>query len=87
MYPGQRAEAEAWEPTDPPTGDGWQLWETTSEGSPSSPVFATAEALADWCETGATVFGSHRAPRDQWLRIILGDDFAHVEIAPGVIVM
>jgi len=47
-YEGQRAEAEAWEPTDPPKGDGWQLWETVTEGSPISPVFATADALADW---------------------------------------
>lgn len=47
-YEGQRAEAEAWEPTDPPAGDGWQLWETVSEGSPISPVFATADELAAW---------------------------------------
>ncbi|MEH0542988.1 hypothetical protein QA802_07865 [Streptomyces sp. B21-105] len=47
-YPGQRADAEAWEPTDPPEGDGWQLWETVSEGSPVSPVFATADGLAAW---------------------------------------
>ena len=47
-YEGQRAEAEAWEPTEPPEGDGWQLWETVSEGSPISPVFSTAEALAAW---------------------------------------
>jgi hypothetical protein len=47
-YEGQRAEAEAWEPTDPPKGDGWQLWETVSEGSPVSPVFATADGLAGW---------------------------------------
>lgn len=47
-YPGQRAEAEAWEPTDPPKGDGWQLWETVSEGSPISPVFVTAQGLAEW---------------------------------------
>jgi len=47
-YEGQRAEAEAWEPTDPPEGDGWQLWETVSEGSPVSPVFATADELAGW---------------------------------------
>lgn len=47
-YEGQRAEAEAWEPTDPPKGDGWQLWETVSEGSPVSPVFATSDELAAW---------------------------------------
>lgn len=45
-YPGQAAEAEAWEPTDPPEGEGWQLWEGVSEGSPVTPVFATAEELA-----------------------------------------
>lgn len=47
-YPGQRAEAEAWEPTEPPTGDGWQLWETVSEGSPISPAFPTSGALVMW---------------------------------------
>lgn len=47
-YEGQRAEAEAWEPTNPPKGDGWQLWETVFEGSPISPVFASADELAGW---------------------------------------
>ena len=41
-YEGQRAEAEAWKPSEPPMGEGWQLWETVSEGSPVSPVFATS---------------------------------------------
>jgi len=47
-YPGQRAQAEAWERTEPPEGEGWQLWETVSEGSPVSPVFASADELATW---------------------------------------
>lgn len=47
-YPTQRVDAEAWEPTEPPIGDGWQLWETVSEGSPISPVFATDEGLIGW---------------------------------------
>lgn len=50
-YEGQRAEAEAWERTEPPTGEGYQLWETVSEGSPITPVFATAEELARWMTT------------------------------------
>jgi len=61
-YPGQRAEAEAWERTEPPTGEGWQLWETVSEGSPQSPVFATAEELARWLTTGVGV-GTARYPK------------------------
>lgn len=44
--PEQKATYEAWEPTDPPAGEGWQIWETVSEGSPVTPVFATPEALA-----------------------------------------
>ena len=47
-YEGQRAEADAWESTEPPVGEGWQLWETVSEGSPISPAFASAEDLAAW---------------------------------------
>lgn len=30
-----------------PKGDGWQLWQTVSDG-PISPVFATADELIDW---------------------------------------
>lgn len=47
-YEGQRAEAEAWERSEPPMGEGWQLWETVSEGSPISPVFATSGDLVAW---------------------------------------
>jgi len=46
-YPGQRAEAEAWEPKALPEGEGWQLWETVSEGSPLTEVCPSAEHLAD----------------------------------------
>ncbi len=52
-YPGQREAAENWESTEPPTGEGWQLWETTTEGSPVSEVFPTADALVDWLLTDA----------------------------------
>lgn len=39
---------QAAENVEPPTGDGWQLWETVSEGSPISPVFADADGLTVW---------------------------------------
>lgn len=47
-YAAEEAASEAWEREEPPLGVGWQLWETVSEGSPVSPVFATAEDLAAW---------------------------------------
>lgn len=65
-WEGHLAEYEAWEPTPPPTGDGWQLWETVTEGSPVGPVFGNADALAGWLTTpagGAAVgFGSYSEP-------------------------
>lgn len=41
-------EDEPWKATPPPAGPGWQVWETVTEGSPVSPVFATSDELADW---------------------------------------
>lgn len=66
-----KAASEAWKPTEPPHGDGWQMWETTSEGSPISPVLATPEALARWLtDNGASSFGRDTATYDQWLGMI-----------------
>lgn len=39
---------ENWKETEPPEGEGWQVWETVSEGSPITPVFATADALIEY---------------------------------------
>jgi len=57
-YAGQRDEAESWRSTGPPEGEGWQLWETVSEGSPISPVFATGEELAGWMASPAYTWGA-----------------------------
>lgn len=86
-YPGQAADQEAWEPTEPPPGHGWQLWETTSEGSPISPVFASAELLANWCANNATYFGSERASYEEWLGLISGERLAMKQVAPGIVIM
>jgi len=47
--PENKKIAEEWDRRkhEPPKGEGWQVWETVSEGSPVTPVFPTAEALAD----------------------------------------
>jgi hypothetical protein len=59
--PEQKTAEEAWEPTEPPIGEGWQLWETVSEGSPISPVFPAAEGLIDWLCTSYS-WGMHKQP-------------------------
>lgn len=76
-YPGQRAEAEAWEWTQPPEGEGWQLWETVSEGSPISPPYATAEELARWMSSPAYSWGAIKTDADRptyetALRFVMG---------------
>jgi hypothetical protein len=47
-YEGQSDDIEAWQPTEPPTGDGWQLWNTAGDPMPISPVCSTADDLAAW---------------------------------------
>jgi hypothetical protein len=52
---------------DPPKGEGYQLWETTTEGSPMTPVFKTASELAEYCAKNCSVFGSKMWTAVQWL--------------------
>lgn len=63
-----------WQPCEPPEGPGWQLWETVSDGSPITPVFESAEKLAEFCVVGATIFGTMQMCCKEWLRFILGTE-------------
>jgi hypothetical protein len=66
---------DAWEETEPPAGEGYQIWETVSEGSPVSPVFASPEDLACWM-----VNNDNSVTRDTtyggWLKFIKGPGWA-----------
>lgn len=49
----------------------FMMYEDTSEGTPLSPAFATAEELARWlADTNASAFADMTATYDQWLRTI-----------------
>lgn len=63
---------------EPPKGEGFQLWETTSEGSPISPVFKTLDELCEWCEDNATVFADIKATKEEW-KEMLEKDFVHYQ--------
>lgn len=65
--------AEEWEGTDPPEGEGYQLWETVSEGSPITPVFATLDELLDHLPTTNHGTAGARWSREEWERILTGD--------------
>lgn len=77
IWPSKRAKKayESWEASEPPIGEGYQMWETVSAGSPISPVFAEPEALAAylvkraWGTDGGTSY-------DQWMRFIVGKGWA-----------
>lgn len=51
----------------------YMMYETTSEGTPKSPAFATPEELAQWLAyTGASIFADYCAGYDEWLEIAKG---------------
>lgn len=89
-YP--KVELPEWKPTpwqkEPPVGIGWQMWETTSEGSPISPVCETPEALARWlADHSASAFGRQTATYEQWLAMIRGGGHAPSMVVDGGRVM
>ena len=63
IKPEFQKQHEAWRRTDPPEGDGWQVWQTVGEGSPITPVFPTAETLVDYLSTYGTIWDQERATR------------------------
>lgn len=66
------------------TATGWCMYETTSEGTPISPVFETPEELARWlADTRASTFGyDSTATYEQWLQMI-GAGWAPSAVATG----
>lgn len=53
------------------TATGWCMYETTSEGTPISPVFETPEELAHWlADNGASSFGHNTATYEHWLGMV-----------------
>jgi len=76
--------SDEWEGFDPPKGPGYQLWETTSEGSAMSPVFETPEELARWlADTGASSFGSSTESYETWLDFVRGPGWAPSAVSTG----
>jgi len=84
--PAVKDDHDAWTATEPPEGPGYQVWETTSEGSPISPVFTTPEELAAWMAAQYP----EDANAEQWMKFITGPGWAPSFVAdehgfrPGV---
>jgi hypothetical protein len=69
---GDRPKAEQYMPAWPEgTATHWQMYETTTEGTPISPIMESPEALARWlADNGASAFADQRATYEQWLATI-----------------
>jgi len=50
---------------EPPVGEGYQLWETTSEGSPCTPVFTTLDELCEYAEKNVSTFADIMATKEE----------------------
>lgn len=69
---------------DPPEGEAYQLWSTTTEGHPMSPPFETPEELAQWLvDNKISSFGYSTCTYEEWLRFIKGPGWAPSGIMMG----
>ena len=67
-YPDEKAYMPYWPPEE---RTHYQMYESTSEGTPISPPMETPEALAKWLTVNdASYFGSITVTEQQWLDII-----------------
>ncbi len=74
----QRKLHDDWEPYDPPVGEGYQLWCTTTEGHPMSPVFYSLDLLCQWLEDNkVSFFGDITASAQKWKDTLSGGLFLH----------
>jgi len=67
---------------DPPNGEGYQIWETVSEGSPISPVFRAPELLAQWMVDHDTSI-TRDATFEIWVNFINGPGWAPSMVGVG----
>ena len=65
--PVHKANYEAWTKVDPPAGEGYQVWETVTEGSPISPVFSTDGTCIAWLiDQGYSATAAHNFVAHGW---------------------
>ncbi|MDE2099689.1 MAG: hypothetical protein KGL39_20720 [Patescibacteria group bacterium] len=77
--PAFKAAYEAWQAYEPPTGDGYQLWDTTGDGSPITPVFASLDALCKYASVNCTTFADYKASAAEWRRMLSEGQVYHQE--------
>jgi hypothetical protein len=74
-----------WTEVEPPKGDGYQLWQSTSEGSPITPVFKTMDELCLYAADHCTTFGSEMTSAENWKKM-LEKDFVHHQMGNAIFI-
>lgn len=80
LDPACKAAYDAWEPYEPPQGPGFQLWTTTNEGAPVSPVFESLDALCQYLEPNVSVFGYEKTTRENWKKMLEQEHVYHEQV-------
>lgn len=69
-----------WKEFEPPKGKGFQLWSTTTEGHPMTPVFKTLDELCAYCEVEKiSTFGYNTATKEEWKNMLDDGIVVHKE--------
>ena len=80
QHPKAKSLYKNWKDYNPPIGEGFQLWNTTSEGSPMTPVFKSLEDLCTYCEDeGISIFGYNTATKEEWMKMLNNGLVHHTE--------
>jgi len=64
-----------WVSFEPPIGEGYQIWETISEGSPVSPIFDIPKDLAEWMVNNDKTI-TKDTTLEQWVKFIEKEGYA-----------
>jgi hypothetical protein len=65
----------------------YMLYESTSEGTPVSPAFATLEALCVYAADHCSTFADFKATKEEWLRMLSPGGLVTTRIAPNMIAL
>lgn len=80
QHPKAKRLYKSWKRYDPPTGKGFQLWTTTNEGSPMTPVFDSLEKLCEYCETKkVSIFGRYTGTKEEWIKLLSDESSSPIE--------
>jgi hypothetical protein len=65
----------------------FMLYESTSEGTPVSPAFATLEEVASYAADHCSTFADFKATKEEWLRMLSPGGLVTTRIAPNMIAL